>query len=192
MTPTFFARFPKQLGHWTIHGICNALPSFIIAMILLGLRTPVAILAMLSAVAVFVLAFAVVTSLPGPLSEESQVLGRAIRLGARIRSWMAGLSLLFFPFGESTFFFTPDFWCGWLAVMIQGEMEKWFGIQGFALRPLDETGDASVRFLPVFTTTLLEGFIISFLLLMISFFCVIFLQARESRRMLKASRLGWN
>lgn len=185
MNPAFYERFPKQLGHWAIHGLCNALPSFIIAMIFLGLRNPIAILAMLSAVCVFVVAFAVVTSWPGPLSEKSHVLGRAIHLGAKIRSWIAGLSLLLFPFGISAVFFAPDFWCGWLAVMIQGEMEKWFGIQGFALRALDETGNASASFLPVFTTTMLEGFIISFLLLMISFFCVIFLQAKAHRRMLK-------
>ena len=37
-------------------------------------------------------------------------------------------------------------------------------------------------FLPVFATTMLEGFILSFLLLMISFFAVLFLQMRDRRR----------
>jgi len=37
-------------------------------------------------------------------------------------------------------------------------------------------------FAEVFTITLLEGIILSFLLLMISFFAVIFLQAHDRRR----------
>jgi hypothetical protein len=46
-----------------------------------------------------------------------------------------------------------------------------------------DRGDATGGFLPVFTTTMLEGFIISFLLLMISFFALIVLQMRDRKKL---------
>jgi hypothetical protein len=41
---------------------------------------------------------------------------------------------------------------------------------------------ADTTFLPVYATTMLEGFILSFLLLMISFFALIFLQMRDRKK----------
>jgi hypothetical protein len=41
---------------------------------------------------------------------------------------------------------------------------------------------ADTTFLPVFATTILEGFILSFLLLMIAFFALIFLQMRDRKK----------
>jgi hypothetical protein len=188
MNSTFTARFPKQLGHWAIHGFFNALPSFIIAAFCLNLGNPIAMMAMLSAIGVYVVAFAVVTSLPGPLSEGAHVLGRAIRLGAKIRSWIAGLSIVFSPFGVSAIMFMPDFWCGWGAMIVQDALADWLGYKGSSLLTMENVEQVSSLFLPVFITTMLEGFIISFLLLLISFFCVIFLQSRERRKFFKGIR----
>ena len=47
---------------------------------------------------------------------------------------------------------------------------------------LIEPDGATASFLPVYATTLLEGFILSFLLLMIAFFALVFLQMRDRRR----------
>ncbi len=183
MNAAFLAKFPKQLGHWSIHGLCNALPSFIIALVFLRLwKSPQAVAAMVLAVAIFIIAFAVMTSLSWPLSDRTHVLGRAVRLGAKIRSWIACISipLAFTP----AMSITPDFWCGFIAAAVQNEIFRALHLGDATTSMMDSLGNAS--FLPVFTTTMLEGFIISFLLLMISFFCVIFLQAKERRRMLRA------
>lgn len=183
MNSTFLSRFPKQLGHWAIHGFCNALPSFIIAVVFLKLHDRTSISAMLAAVGLFVLAFATVSSWPGVLSDPGHLLPRSIRLGARIRSWIAGLSLLLLPFGNNAFSLMPDFWCGFAAALIQDNVAKRMGMpNGF----LDRRSDDPMTFLPVFTVTLLEGLIISILLLMISFFCLVILQARERRRFLRS------
>lgn len=183
MTPHFLTRFPAQLGHWAIHGCVNALPSFLIAFFYLRLRNPASLLGMLAAVLVFVCAFAVVTSLPGCLSGRDHVIARSIRLGARIRSWIAGISLVLLPWGMNTLFYVPDFWCGFAAVMAQNAAFEALGMRDFMLRG-DGSGD-TMAFLPVFSTTLLEGAILSFALLMISFFYVILLQARERRKFLR-------
>jgi hypothetical protein len=182
MNPDFLKKFPGQLGHWTLHGIFNALPSFIIALTLLGYMTkPIPILAMLMAIAVYIVLFATLTSLPGPFSEETHVLRRAVRLGAQIRSWIAGISLVLLPGGFNTLVFMPDFWCGWAALMIGNQGFQWLG---FTKSPAAASSGEllSDGFLPVFATTMIEGFIISFLLLMVSFFCVIFLQGRDRRK----------
>jgi hypothetical protein len=183
MDSTFLSRFPKQLGHWTIHGICNSLPSFIIALVFLHLwKSPQAVAAMLLAIAIFVVVFAVVTSLPWPFSDRSHVLGRAVRLGAKIRSWIAVISL---PLALTpALALTPDFWCGFAAAAVQNEIFRALHVGGRSTNLIDSFGNAS--FLPVFTTTMLEGFIISFMLLMISFFCVMFLQSRERKKLFKA------
>ncbi len=65
---------------------------------------------------------------------------------------------------------TPDFWCGRAAVHAAFQL---FG----------SDVDMYAGFLPVYITTLLEGFILSFILLTISFFAVIFLQSRDRRRL---------
>ena len=191
MNAAFLKKFPGQLAHWTLHGTFNALPSFIIALAMLGyISKPIPILAMLLAIAVYIVLFATVTSLPGPFSEETHVLRRAIRLGAKIRSWIAGISLVLLPGGFNTMIFMPDFWCGWAALMIGNQGFQWLG---FSKTPAATRGDGllSDGFLSVFATTMIEGFIISFLLLMISFFCVIFLQGRD-RRIFNASLRAQN
>ena len=187
MNDTFLSRFPKQLGHWAIHGLLNSFPSLIIALVGLSLwRSPQAVAAMLLAILIYIVAFATITSMRGPFSDESHTLGKAVRLGATIRSWIGGISI---PLALTpAAFITPDFWCGFIAVAIYNQVDRVLrgapyprGISNIVQRG---------EFLPVFTTTMLEGFIISFLLLMISFFCLIFLQARERRRFLGTSEFS--
>lgn len=75
---------------------------------------------------------------------------------------------------------TPDFWCGFLATSI---VEK----AGLFISPLGHGGPAWVEntgFIKIYAITMLEGFILSFMLAMISFFAVIYLQARDRRKFL--------
>jgi hypothetical protein len=183
MNPAIFRR---QLRHWTLHCLLNALPSFIIAAVWLKLRSPLAVAAMLAAIGTFILLYATLTSLNGPLSDQNHVFSRALKLGATIRAWISGLSLLLLP-TEKLMIFTPDFWCGFLSVGLLTRAAELFhaGTNHFNFF----NGNAADKgFLPIYATTLLEGFILSFILLMISFFAVIFLQARDRRKLWKAAR----
>ena len=176
-TATFLTVFPRQLRYWAIHCALNSSPSFCIALIFLDLwESPLAIAAMLCAIATFILLYATFTSLIVPLADENHVLARSLRLGTTIRAWISGLSLLivFTP----AMAITPDFWCGFLAAMLTNFFFRSAGGVGNFFEP----NGVNVGFSPVFVTTLLEGFILSFILFMISFFVVIFLQARDRRR----------
>lgn len=185
MNSEFLTRFPGKLAHWALHGTLNALPSFIIAAVYLRLwDKPQAVLAMISAVAVFIVTFATLTSLPGPQSDDSHVIARSIRLGARIRSWIASFSLPLLAFHQAAVFFVPDFWCGWLAVAVHQAAMKQLGA------PRGANGIDDPTFGSIFSITLLEGIILSFLLLMIAFFCLVFQQARERRRAMRAFAAG--
>lgn len=175
---TFQSTFPRQLRFWTFHCSLNALPSFSIALFYMQLwDNPVAIAAMVSAICTFILLYSTLTSLPGPLAEGGHVLSRALRLGSKIRGWISVLSLLIIwpPAG----FFTPDFWCGMFAINIFNDLAAFIGYNSSFGGGIPS--DTSSGFFPVYTVTLLEGFILSFLLLLISFFSIIILQARDRR-----------
>ena len=176
-TATFLASFPRQLRYWTIHCTLNSLPSFCIALLFLNLaKSPLAVVAMLCAIATFILLYAVFTSLVEPLADEKHVFSRSLKLGTKIRAWISGLSLLvvFTPAAM----ITPDFWCGFMAVMFTNSLAKWAGVSGNFFNP--DGGNAA--FSPVYITTMVEGFILSFILFMISFFAVMFVQARDRKR----------
>jgi hypothetical protein len=173
----FLTRFPRQLGFWTMHGLFNALPSFIIVVFVMKTqRLETAIPAMLLAIGFWILVFSLITSIGGPLSEREHVLARALRLGTRIRTVIACLSLPLTAFGLESLFLLPDTWCGWAAVLAFDFLRKSAGADCW----LDQVNAG--EFLPIFAITLLEGFIISFLIVMISFFCVIILQSRARHR----------
>jgi ABC-type sugar transport system permease subunit len=176
----FLQRFPRQLGHWTLHGLFNALPSFIIVIFFMKVKRPeTAIPAMLLAITFWILVFSVITSLKGPLAEKDHVLSRALRLGTRIRTVIACLSLVLFAGGETpAVVFVPDTWCGMAALAGYNYLGTLAGERNVS--QYVEQG----HFFPVFTVTLIEGFIISFLIVMISFFCVIVLQSSARRRLI--------
>lgn len=174
------AVFPRQLRYWTLHCLLNAAPSLGIALGWLGLwRSPSAWLAIFSAIAIFIGLYAFLTSLRGPFTDPDHILSRALRLGARIRAWISGLSCLVLPTGIGMML-TPDYWCGLLSIILLNGAASFFGERGQFFNP-DPAG-ATDSFLPVFATTLLEGFILSFLLLMIAFFSLILLQVRDRRK----------
>ncbi|MCW1926458.1 hypothetical protein OKA05_28160 [Luteolibacter arcticus] len=187
MSHGFATVFPRRLRYWSLHCALNSLPSLIIALWALELRhKPLAIAAMFSAIATFILLYATLTSLPGPLAEESNLLSKSLRLGTKIRSWISGVSLLLIP--AKGLFFMPDFWCGWAAIGLYNWVLRTLGIwtQRFPMN----RGNQPDSFLPVYTVTLLEGLILSFLLLMISFFALLVLQAKERRRSFAEARLS--
>lgn len=175
------AVFPRQLRYWSLHCLLNAAPSLGIALGWLGLwQHPSAVAAMFSAIATFILLYAFLTSLRGPFSDPDHLLSRALDLGARIRAWISGASVLVLPTGVFMVF-TPDYWCGMASIGIVNGAARLLG----ASRPVfqaDIDGSNSASFLPVYATTLVEGFILSFLLLMIAFFALILLQMRDRRK----------
>ena len=73
-------------------------------------------------------------------------------------------------------FFTPDFWCGWAAsLLVNAAGQLWLGT-GELIR-LEGSSPAAV-----YVTTILEGFILSLMLLMISFFALLIGQIRQRRK----------
>lgn len=170
---------PRQLRHWLLHCGLNALPSFIIALAWLDLwRHPTAILAMLAAIACFVALYTVLTSLRGPLSRPDHLFARSLRLATRIRAFVTICSLPALAF-EGGMMFTPDFWCGFASVAaVNGAAEALGRSPG---------GMVAGSFGQIFLTTLLEGFLLSFLLLMIAFFALVFLQIRERGKSFSAA-----
>lgn len=177
MNQTFLARFPQQLKHWSFHCIFNAMPSFIIASVWMKMyRQPACIAAMLLAIACFIFTYATLTSLPGSMNEKDSITSRSIRLGAKIRTWMAGISI---PFVCSpALMWAPDFWCGMFSVSAVNWIARTLG-HSQSVIDMDRTSNP----VAVFATTLLEGTILSIILLKIAFFCLIILQIREQRKL---------
>ena len=172
--------FPRQLRYWTLHCLLNALPSLGIALGWLGLwKSPLAVVAMFTAIATFIVLYASLTSLSGPLTDPDHILARSLKLGARIRAWISGISLLVVPTGIFMLL-TPDYWCGLLSITLLNGAARFLGATGPFFSPAPD--EATAAFLPVFATTLLEGFILSFLLLMIAFFALILLQSRDRKK----------
>lgn len=162
----------------------NALPILWITLILFNLRqSSVAIMSMLSAIATFILLFATLTSLRGPLSTEGHLLSRSLKLGAKIRAWMVVVSLLLLLAGLDLI---PDYFCYRLAVTAA----CYATIPGFSLNDHLAYNIAEIPSLLIYVTTIFTGLILSFLLLMISFFAVIFLQARDRKRVFAVADPG--
>lgn len=170
--PAPSAVFSRQLRFWTLHGTLQALPSFCIAAGFLHLwRSPAALAAMVAGIAVFVLILTTVTSLMPSLSDLRQPQARALRLGAKIRSWIAALSLLLVV---PVPMLTPDFWCGMVAVATG---ESFLQTMGSSVEIFGGRGG----FYPVLLVTLLEGVVLAFLLLLISFAVLVVQQFRARR-----------
>lgn len=181
--PAFSTVFLRQLRYWGFHCSLNALPSFGIAVFYLKLgKSPQSLAAMLSAIATFILLYAALTSIRGPLSDPGHLLSRSLKLGAKIRGWISGISVLLLATGPGMML-TPDFWCGFLSLAILNQACRLLGVSENFFANAPDSASASASFLPVFTTTLLEGFILSFLLLMISFFALFFLHRKARRQM---------
>jgi hypothetical protein len=169
-TPTIQSVFARQFRYWSLHCFLNALPSYCIALIYLKLwKSPPAMLAMTGAVVTFVFLYSILTSVVGPLSRQANIFSRALKLGTRIRGWISLISLPVL-FSDKVVMFVPDLWCGMLAAGLVNQ------VSGRTLN-----GNAS-SWLEVYGTTLVEGLILSFLLLLISFFALIFINANDRRK----------
>lgn len=154
--------FLRQLRYWTFHCLLNALPSFGIALFFLGLwRNPAAVAAMLLAIATFILLYSTLTSLPGPMLEKEHLLSRALRVGVKVRGWISAVSVGIIPLGG--IMVTPDFWCGFYASVIVDWGARQLGTQGQMV-----DAPALVGFCEVFAVTLLEGIILSSLIVMVA------------------------
>ncbi|MBX3741106.1 MAG: hypothetical protein KF712_08960 [Akkermansiaceae bacterium] len=184
---TLRAVLPRQLRFWSLHCTLNALPSLAIALGWLGLwQSGHAILAMVSAIVSFILLYTLATSLIRPLADDGSILSRALKLGTKIRVWISVTSLPAIATGGGAFF-TPDFWCGFGASAIVrslGIFSSTGRLPGVFKPEPPRIGDASFGL--VYLTTMLEGLLLSMLLFMLSFFCVILLQRRD-RKMACAS-----
>lgn len=182
---SFLQTFGRKLGYWSLHCVFNALPSFAIALFVLDFkRYPAGIAAMVMGVGTFVILYALATSIPGPLSESRHILARSLRLGTRIRAMISILSLIAFGCvwifrSKASAMLIPDLWCGlasgWL--LNQGARVLGYGSDIFIASDARMNG-----FAVVYAMTVLEGLILSGILLMISFFAAIFLQLRGRRR----------
>lgn len=179
-SPSFAKVFARQLAYWGKHCSLNALPSFGIALFMLKLwRRPETILAMISAIFLVTIVYTVVTSIIGSFSDRTHILARSLHLALKIRLWIVGLSVPLLLFGPGGAIFTPDFWCGFVANGILGVLGRFFFGAQFRL---DVSRLSGQSFLPVFAVTLMEGLILSVILMLIAFFSIIFLQGRDRRR----------
>lgn len=170
--------FPGKLRFWALHCTINALPSYLIAVVWLGLWPVMrAHWAMLAAVVTFILGYAVLTSCVPVLREGRNLFTRALKVGLTIRMVISVLTILAVPLG-APLLFSPDAWCGMGA--------SWFVSQVLGTQPLPQriggsSGSSEVGFLEIYATTLVEGLLLSFLLFILSFIAIIILQARDRR-----------
>jgi hypothetical protein len=174
----FRGSFPGKLRFWTLHCMINALPSYFIAIVWLGLWPVMrAHWAMLAAVVTFIIGYAVLTSCVPVLREERNLFTRALRVGLAVRLYISVPTILAVPLG-APLLFSPDAWCGFAA--------SWFVSQVLGTPPLPQriggsSGASEVGFLEIYATTLVEGMLLSFLLFIISFIAIIILQMRDRR-----------
>jgi hypothetical protein len=174
----FRKNFPGKLRFWAIHCIINALPSYLIAVVWLGLWPVMhAHWAMLAAVCTFIIGYAVLTSWVPVLREGRNLFTRALKVGLVIRMVISVLTIMSVPVG-APLLFSPDVWCGLGA--------SWFVSQVLGTNPLPQriggsSGGSEVGFLEIYATTLVEGLLLSFLLFILSFIAIIILQMRDRR-----------
>lgn len=174
----FKKSFPGKLRFWALHCTINALPSYLIAVVWLGLWPVMhAHGAMLAAVVTFIIGYAVLTSRVAVLREGRNLFTRALKVGLVIRTVISVLTILAVPLG-TPLLFSPDAWSGMGA--------NWVVSQVLGTPPLPQRighfGQGSeVGFLEIYATTLVEGLILSFLLFILSFIAIIILQMRDRR-----------
>ncbi len=185
-TIEFLAVFPRQLRFWTLHCTLNALPSFVIAIYVLKLfKNPHGIAAMLLGIVSFIFIYAATTSLLKPLTDKENILHRAMKLGTKIRVWISLISLGFIPL--NWIILTPDFWCGFVSVTVVQSLSDTF----INMTPHYDffASDKVSSFILIYATTMLEGFILSLLLMNICYFALKITQAHD-RKKLQASLVG--
>lgn len=189
----FKENFPKKLRFWFWHCLVNALPSYLMAVVWLALWThPVAHIAMGCAVLTFVIGYSVLTSLPGPLAVKDSLFSRAMRVGLRVRMVISILTVCVVPTGIFVLF-TPDYWCGQIAVNLVSKLYGLLGLEATLLPRIN--GDGRTRsltspdFVEIYLSTLLEGLILSSMLFIFSVIAIIILQVRDRKKMFREGRI---
>ena len=166
-----------QLRFWSIHVGLTALPSFAVALI--RFNTVPAILAMLAGILTFILGYSFLcastfyTKLTG-----ASLIGEAVKKGTRIRLILslATAPFLFGAFAQwPTVLLAPDFWAGFGAIMIVGFISNALGFQGV------EPVEGSITFFQTYFVTIVEGLLISFTLVLLVFFVLLFLNRKAAR-----------
>jgi hypothetical protein len=171
------SRLPGQARYWTLHCCINALPSFIVATAYLKMiHQPVAVVAMLLAVLTFIGIYTVLTSIEGLFSNPESLLSRALKAGVKFRLVISLVSLpLLLP--SPAAFLVPDVWAGMLALGVVNWCGNFLGFSNM----IDPSG-GSAPGLAVYATTMIEGIVISFMLFMISFFALLYIQSKERKK----------
>ncbi|QTN31925.1 hypothetical protein HZ994_06135 [Akkermansiaceae bacterium] len=181
--------FPSCLKKWFWHCLINALPSYLIAVVWLGLWAfPVSHVAMFCAVFTFVLAYSVLTSLPGPLSRNDSLFARAMNAGLLVRLVISVITVTLIPFGPMLML-TPDLWCGRIAAAAVAWGYDFLGYKATLFDRLDGGSGAVPGFMEVYLTTMLEGLILSFMLFIFCFIAIIILQVNDRKRMFREGRI---
>jgi hypothetical protein len=181
----FIDVFKGKLKFWALHCVISALPSYLIVMVWLKqAANPTAHLAMLAAIATFVIGYSVLTSLPGPLTRKDTLLSRALRVGLILRMICSIITTLAVPTGIFLLY-TPDFWCGNLASTAVAKLFELLGheayIAGFMGRGSAVHG-VQIAFMEFYLVTLLEGLMLSLMLFIFSLIAVVILQMRDRKK----------
>jgi len=172
-----------QLRYWSIHCGVTALPSFCLA--LMRFDNVTAIIAMLCGITTFILTFTLITSASFYGKLHQGLIGRSIRLGARIRMIISLVSLL--PLAAlldtthnppTAIMFVPDFWFGLAAVLLFSS-----GVNALGFTPLNDI-ESETGFFPIYSITVIEGVLISVSLILIAFIALVILNFKRNRRQL--------
>lgn len=179
-----FERLPKQLRYWSIHCGVNALPSFLVVVIMLSqIQEDIVMLsvgAMLCAIVIFVITYTLITSIKGLFDNPKSLLSRALRIGAKTRLVISVVSLPFLvglvdSHSQEIIMFCPDYWAGVGAVLVYAIATG----ETSSSPPVDESG---VGFMDIFAVTMIEGVILSIFLFTVAFIALVILQIRARRR----------
>lgn len=169
--------FSSQYRYWSSHAAFCATPSFIWAYVA-GFNTTASIVGMLAGIACFIGIYACISSRSWfRLRVRDSLFGRAAHIGAKIRSAIALVGLLAFPLHFPPFVWATfiDLYCGAIATSIVETAV------GQTLSPRN-IGSFGRQFLFAFSTTMVDGCVLSLSLFATVFICLLLIATLRSRR----------
>lgn len=174
------AQLRPQFQFWSLHVAGTATPSFLVALI--RFNSPGAIAGMLAGIATFICGYSLLCStFRYQQLDRATLLGRSVKIGAKIRLWLSlgtGPFLVIGGWMEQPFLMiSPDFWAGWAAFIVVATL---FGVIGISPAG-GPTWETDQRFSTAYSITVVEGLIISFTLVGIVFFALLYLNSRANR-----------
>ena len=172
--------FLSELKFWSFHCSLTALPSFLMAGVSLEyFKSPSSVAAMLLAVLVFIFGYTLLTTFLKPFQEKQNLISRALQAALQARLVVTLMTILVFILDikeQTTLPYLPDYWAGFLSGMVINS------VSGGELLEAK-----TVPFFLVFSWTILEGIILSFLLFMLTFFCLLVVTISQKRKWQKES-----